>query len=155
VSPHLEGDGAWLKRDEIAQILANRLKGIPQAEALALIATTGALVAPVRTTIEALNDPEIVAGGMIRDVESNYGGHYRVAIEPIKMTRSPLVFERPSPALGEHTHDILAEIGFSEHKIEELLGRGVAFAASLDRKAGNDGGAPTPQPSFIAGSPVR
>src|SRR5262249_3223585 len=51
VSPHLEGDGAWLKRDEIAQILAGRLKEIPQAEALALIATTGALVAPVRTTI--------------------------------------------------------------------------------------------------------
>ena len=152
VSPHLEGDGAWLKRDEIAQILANRLKEIPQADALALIATTGALVAPVRTTIEALNDPEIVAGGMIREVESNYGGRYRVAIEPIKMTRAPLVFERPSPALGEHTQDILAEIGFSEDKIEELLSRGVAFAASVERAAVNAGGAPAPQQSFIVDS---
>jgi crotonobetainyl-CoA:carnitine CoA-transferase CaiB-like acyl-CoA transferase len=154
MSPHLEGDGAWLNRDEIAEILASRLKDMPQADALALIGGAGALVAPVRTTIEALNDPEIVAGGMVREVSSSYGGHYRVAIEPIKMTRAPLVFERPSPALGEHTQDILAEIGFSGDKIEELLGQGVAFSAGAAAERKN-GGASSPPQGFVAGSAAR
>jgi crotonobetainyl-CoA:carnitine CoA-transferase CaiB-like acyl-CoA transferase len=127
MSPHLEGDGAWLNRDEIARILATCLRDIPRAEALTILATTGAWIAPVRSTVEALNDPEIRANGIVRDVDSRYGGRYRVAIEPIKMTETPLAFERPSPALGEHTWEILCELGFSKEKIEGLIAHGVAL----------------------------
>jgi crotonobetainyl-CoA:carnitine CoA-transferase CaiB-like acyl-CoA transferase len=126
--PLLEGDGAWTNRNEIADIIKERLSKISQAEALSLAAVPGAWVAPVRTTAEALNDPEIVAGGMVREVESSYGGTYRVVVEPIKMTKAPLVFERASPALGEHTCEILQESGFSEGQIEQFLAQGIAFS---------------------------
>ncbi|HKF70505.1 MAG TPA: hypothetical protein VKB68_02050, partial [Stellaceae bacterium] len=56
------------------------------------------------------------------------------------------------PALGEHTRDVLAEVGFSEDKIEELLSRDVAFAASVEPAAVKAGGAPRSQQSPIAGS---
>jgi crotonobetainyl-CoA:carnitine CoA-transferase CaiB-like acyl-CoA transferase len=125
ISPHLAGDGAWFNRDAIAGILATRLRELPNAEALAMLAGTGAWVAPVRSTLEALEDPEL--RGMVREVESDYGGRHRVAVEPIKMTKAPLVFERPAPALGEHTFEILAELGLSKAEIEDLIAQGVAF----------------------------
>jgi crotonobetainyl-CoA:carnitine CoA-transferase CaiB-like acyl-CoA transferase len=74
-----------------------------QAGALTLVTATGAWVAPVRSTVEAHNDLQIVAGGMVRGADSSYGGSHGVVIEPFKMTKALLVFERPSPALGEHT----------------------------------------------------
>jgi crotonobetainyl-CoA:carnitine CoA-transferase CaiB-like acyl-CoA transferase len=125
ISPHLAGDGAWFNRDAIAGILATRLRELPNAEALAMLAGTGAWVAPVRSTLEALEDPEL--RGMVREVESDYGGRHRVAVEPIKMTKAPLVFERPAPALGEHTFEILAELGLTKAEIEDLIAQGVAF----------------------------
>jgi crotonobetainyl-CoA:carnitine CoA-transferase CaiB-like acyl-CoA transferase len=152
--PHLEGDGAWLNRDEIAHILRNRLSEIPQVEALSLLAIAGVWVAPVRTTVEALNDPEIVAGGMVREVESSYGGSYRVVVEPIKMTKAPLVFERPSPALGEHTWEILGEMGFSKGQIEAFLAQGIAFSSGTELSTTN-GEKSAPSQGFTAGSHAR
>ena len=81
----------------------------------------------MRTTVEALNDPEIVAGGMVREVESSYGGSHRVVVEPIKMTKAPLVFERPSPALGEHTSEVLTEGGLDAAEIAALIKSGVVI----------------------------
>jgi crotonobetainyl-CoA:carnitine CoA-transferase CaiB-like acyl-CoA transferase len=124
IAPLLEENGAWTRRDEIAAQLAKRLKTITTAEALNVIGATGALTAPVRTVLEALDDPDVVAAGVVHEIEHTFGGRYRVAIEPLKMTKSPLVVERPSPALGEHTREVLAEAGLSQHQINALLSSG-------------------------------
>jgi crotonobetainyl-CoA:carnitine CoA-transferase CaiB-like acyl-CoA transferase len=128
IMPLLEGNGAWLHRDQIAGLLAKRLKTLSSATALNIVGTTGALTARVRTVLEALNDPDVVATGMVRHVEHSYGDSYRVAIEPIKMTKSPLVVDRPSPALGEHTREILMETGLTRDQISGLFNSGAVRA---------------------------
>jgi crotonobetainyl-CoA:carnitine CoA-transferase CaiB-like acyl-CoA transferase len=128
IMPLLEGNGAWLHRDQIAGLLAKRLKTLSSAAALNIVGTTGALTARVRTVLEALNDPDVVATGMVRHIEHSYGNNYRVAIEPIKMTKSPLVVDRPSPALGEHTREILMEIGLTQDQISGLFNGGAVRA---------------------------
>jgi crotonobetainyl-CoA:carnitine CoA-transferase CaiB-like acyl-CoA transferase len=143
IVPLLEENGAWTRRDEIAALLARRLKTITSAEALKVIGATGALTAPVRTVLEALDDPDVIAAGVVHQIEHTYGQRYRVAIEPLKMTKSPLVVERPSPALGEHTREVLAEAGLSQHQIKALLSSGTVRTSDGEATTAASARAPT------------
>src|SRR5262249_60154342 len=80
-----------------------------------------AWAAPRRRLAEPLDDPAVQAAGIIQDVESPYGGKYRVITEPLKMQATPLVSERPAAAHGEHTREILAELGLSTEETAALL----------------------------------
>ncbi|MES0057201.1 CoA transferase [Mesorhizobium sp. M0078] len=128
IVPLLEGKGAWTKRDEIAAILSDRLRELTSDEALSCLAPTGILLAPVRTVGQALADPD-VASELIREVEHSYGGRYRVALEPLKLSGSPLVFDRPAPDLGEHSVEVLRESGVDQDRIEALLASGAVRAS--------------------------
>ncbi|MEI8703449.1 CaiB/BaiF CoA transferase family protein [Mesorhizobium sp. ISC15] len=123
IVPLLEGKGAWTKRDEIAAILSDRLRQLTSDDALSRLAPTGILLAPVRSIGEALADPD-VASELVRDVEHSYGGRYRVALEPLKLSGSPLVFDRPAPDLGEHSVEVLRESGIDPDRIEALIASG-------------------------------
>ncbi|WP_192357203.1 CaiB/BaiF CoA transferase family protein [Mesorhizobium mediterraneum] len=96
IIPLLEGKGAWTNRDQIAGILSGRLRQLTSDDALTRLAPTGILLAPVRSIDQALADPD-VAGQLVREVEHSYGGRYRVAVEPLKLSGSALVFDRPAP----------------------------------------------------------
>ena len=47
---------------------------------------------------------------------------------PVKLSRTPGAPAGPGPALGEHTQEVLASLGYSATEIEELLGSGAAAA---------------------------
>jgi crotonobetainyl-CoA:carnitine CoA-transferase CaiB-like acyl-CoA transferase len=53
-------------------------------------------------------------------------GAMRVAGVPIHFERSPGRIQRAPPVLGEHTSEILGELGYDQAAIEELLRRGIA-----------------------------
>ena len=44
---------------------------------------------------------------------------------PLKLSETPGTIRRPPPRLGEHTDEILAELGYSAAKIDELRQEGV------------------------------
>ncbi|WP_077068206.1 CaiB/BaiF CoA transferase family protein [Ensifer aridi] len=119
----LEGKGAWTERDKIAGILAQRIRQLSSEDAFARLSPTGILLAPVRTVEQALADPD-VARDLVREVAHTYGGKYRVAIEPLKLSASPLRFERPAPALGEHSVEVLREAGVELDRIDALVANG-------------------------------
>jgi crotonobetainyl-CoA:carnitine CoA-transferase CaiB-like acyl-CoA transferase len=75
-----------------------------------------------------LNDPAVLASGLIGEHESETFGSYRYVAEPITLTASPLQQSRPSPALGEHTREVLAELGYDASQIDRLIAAGVIFA---------------------------
>ena len=45
---------------------------------------------------------------------------------PIKLSRTPGAIHTPAPALGEHTREVLAEAGYSEQEVGEMLDSGAA-----------------------------
>ncbi len=45
---------------------------------------------------------------------------------PVKLSRTPGAPAGPGPALGEHTRDVLAALGYSEEEIGSLLEAGAA-----------------------------
>ncbi|MER9274065.1 CoA transferase [Mesorhizobium sp. M0643] len=128
IVPLLKGKGAFTNRDQIAEHLSKKIRQLTTDEVLSSITPTGILLAPVRSVGEALADPD-VARDLIREVNHSYGGSYRVAVEPLKFSGSPLVFGRPAPDLGEHSVEVLRESGVDPDRIEALIASGAVRAS--------------------------
>ncbi|MDH4145973.1 MAG: CoA transferase [Acidimicrobiia bacterium] len=66
---------------------------------------------PANTIAEVLEDPQIQASGAFVEVEADDGSTYRSVNSPVTFRGNPLTRTRHSPAVGEHTTEVLAEIG--------------------------------------------
>jgi crotonobetainyl-CoA:carnitine CoA-transferase CaiB-like acyl-CoA transferase len=123
----LSEQGMKAHRDEIAQILADAFRTHPLAAALALAEEAGIWAAPVRSLAEALADPVVAASGLVQETESVYAGRHRFVREPVSLPASPLRCSRPAPAHGEHTVEVLRELGYGEKEIGTLVAEGAAI----------------------------
>ncbi|MBX6392981.1 MAG: CoA transferase, partial [Burkholderiales bacterium] len=48
---------------------------------------------------------------------------------PVKFSQTPGTVRRPAPLLGEHTYEVLQEVGYSRAEIDALVAQGAAVAA--------------------------
>jgi len=71
------------------------------------------LCAPVKTLEQALDDPQTAHNGMIFDLDPTAGGPVRLVGSPISMSDAPVTVRNAPPKLGEHTADVLAELGLA------------------------------------------
>jgi crotonobetainyl-CoA:carnitine CoA-transferase CaiB-like acyl-CoA transferase len=75
---------------------------------------------------DALEDDAVQVSGVIREVEAPYGGRYRIVTEPLKMSAAPLAIDGLASALGEHTREVLSELGLSGADVDAMLDSGAA-----------------------------
>jgi crotonobetainyl-CoA:carnitine CoA-transferase CaiB-like acyl-CoA transferase len=113
---------------ELASILGERFKTRPTAEWLALLEEGGVPAGPVASIGEMLEFPQTLARDMVVEVEHSKLGPVRTICFPVKFSDTPTAIERGAPLLGEHTRDVLAELGYTDEEIEELIGSGAARA---------------------------
>jgi formyl-CoA transferase len=79
---------------------------------------------PINEYAQTFADPQIRARGMIVEVEHPVLGPLRTLGSPIKMSATPPVADRRAPLLGEHTREVLAEIGYGEKEIAAIVAEG-------------------------------
>jgi crotonobetainyl-CoA:carnitine CoA-transferase CaiB-like acyl-CoA transferase len=65
---------------------------------------------PINTIGQMFADPQTIARGMRLDLNDGHGNTLPSVRAPMLMSATPLVYDRPSPRLGEHTEEILAEL---------------------------------------------
>ena len=65
-------------------------------------------------------DRQVGAREMVIETDHPVLGRLRTLGSPIKLSRTPPDATRRAPLLGEHTHEVLAEFGFSEQEIDRL-----------------------------------
>jgi len=76
---------------------------------------------PVYNLDEALNDPQVTARKIIGRMKfSGSGKPVPIANTPLHLSASPSELRRSAPALGEHTAEVLSELGFSPEEIESF-----------------------------------
>ncbi len=78
------------------------------------------LCARVNSIDEALADPQVVHNGMIVEMRHRDVGSIKTVGIPVKMEGTPGSVRLAPPRLGEHTREVLAEIGFTSEEIETL-----------------------------------
>jgi crotonobetainyl-CoA:carnitine CoA-transferase CaiB-like acyl-CoA transferase len=118
---------------------ANRAALVPQVEAvlktkpaeqwLPLLAEAQVPAGPIATVPEALASPEATARGLVVEQPHPSLGTLRTVAQPLALTKTPPAYRRPPPAVGEHSREILAELGLAPAEIEALVAQGVVGAA--------------------------
>ena len=84
---------------------------------------------------EVFDDPHMIARGIVRDVEHPRLGSMRAVRNPILFDHDSPSVDRHAPMLGEHSEEVLSELGYSVGKINELFAAGVT-AGGQRRTAG-------------------
>jgi crotonobetainyl-CoA:carnitine CoA-transferase CaiB-like acyl-CoA transferase len=91
-----------------------------------------AMIEPVLHLDEALDSALVREREMVVEVEQPEIGTVRQLGPPVKLSRTPARGDRPAPAFGEHTDEVLREIGYSAEQIEAMMGSGAAAGPSAD-----------------------
>lgn len=121
--------GVAMIQDEHAQTRA-----VAVAEGLARMTTQDAYremvaaevpAAPVLTHPEVLVDPQVVHNGCIIEAEHPVYGRYRRVRPAARFSKTQADLTRPSPLYGEHSDEILEELGTSTEVRAQLRKRGV------------------------------
>ncbi|WP_296745105.1 CaiB/BaiF CoA-transferase family protein [Mesorhizobium sp.] len=97
-------------RTKLRGTIVEALKTLDRDQLLAKLDTAGVPASPINTIGQMFDDPQTVARGMRLDLDDGHGNRLPSVRAPMVMSGTPLVYERPSPRLGEHTQEILAEL---------------------------------------------
>ena len=87
------------------------------------LAGAGIPAAPVATVAEALADPQVLARDMIAGFD-HASGRLRTVGSPIKLSETPVTYRLAPPHLGQHTHAIMAELGYQDASIGDMRAAG-------------------------------
>ncbi|MFC4024047.1 CaiB/BaiF CoA transferase family protein [Oceanobacillus longus] len=97
-------------KKEIQEIIGQKT----QAEWMETFSHVDTCVAPVNSFEDMVNDPQVQARDMIKNVHHDEHGTMKQIGIPIKLSETPGEIRHQAPKLGEHTDEILSEIGISK-----------------------------------------
>lgn len=94
-------------------------------EAIAALETARVPAGPVYTMAEALADAHVKASGIFTNVDYPGIGKAPVAATPVKLSATPGTVRTRPPLLGEHTGEVLHELGYSDDEVAAMKKEGV------------------------------
>ncbi|AEH87939.1 CaiB/BaiF CoA transferase family protein [Mesorhizobium opportunistum] len=97
-------------RVKLREHMIEALKSWDRDPLLAKLEAASVPASPINTIGQMFADPQTIARGMRLDLDDGHGNRLPSVRAPMVMSGTPLVYERPSPRLGEHTQEILAEL---------------------------------------------
>lgn len=90
----------------------------------------GVPAGPVMSITEMHADPQALARDMIVSTDHPIAGQVKTIGHPVKFSETPGGVKRPAPLMGQHTAEVLSEIGYSESEIALMAAAGVIKLAN-------------------------
>ena len=113
------------RRDEVFHELERRIQRRTTDEWLEIMLGLDIWCAPVREQDEVADDPQVRHLGAFTEIEHPRAGSVKVTDVPFRMSATPGAIRRPAPLTGQHSREILRELGYSGTALEELFADGV------------------------------
>ena len=110
-------------RDEITRILDQALSERSTEQWLEILSGT-VPVAPVNDIAQALDNPFVAGEGLLQSLTHPTDGTYRMVANPVRSSEGETP-SQPAPGLGQHTNDLLDELGYSKERIDGLRDKSI------------------------------
>jgi crotonobetainyl-CoA:carnitine CoA-transferase CaiB-like acyl-CoA transferase len=112
-------------RKTLETLLEARFLTASTADWLARLEAAGVPAGPILAYDQVFADPQVIAREMAVPVDHPRAGPTRVLGIPLKLSATPGRVRRPAPTLGQHTDEVLGELGYDAAAIRDLRSRGV------------------------------
>ena len=112
-------------RAELNALIAERLRARTTAEWVEALNQAGVPCGPVYRMDEVFADPQVEHLAMTEPVQHPALGRLDILRNAVRMTGAPATVRTPSPDAGDHTAEVLAELGYPQAEIDRLREQGV------------------------------
>ena len=110
---------------ELISILDQRFATKTRDQWVNILEEENCIFTPIQTPLEVSNDPQAIANHYFIDVHHPAWGKIKMVGFPWDFSETPALWRREAPAFGQHTEEILLELGYSKEDIAKFRNEGV------------------------------
>ncbi|HET7578316.1 MAG TPA: CaiB/BaiF CoA-transferase family protein [Bacillales bacterium] len=107
-------------RETLIPMLEEAMKTKTSKEWLSLFNEKGIPCGPINNMAQLFNEEQVKAREMLVEVDHTTAGKIPLVGSPLKFSRTPVEIDRHPPLAGEHTEEVLHELGMTEQEIQDL-----------------------------------
>ena len=91
---------------------------------LDMLEDAGVPCGPILNYAQVFDDPHVRHRGMVQQLDHPVGGRINQLGPPVKLSATPARVRRPAPTFGQHTAEVLGELGYDQAAIKQLAAVG-------------------------------
>jgi len=117
--------------DELKALLSEVFKTNTRQHWLDQLVASDVPCAPINTLEEVFDDAQVQTLDMHRTITHPVKGEVHLAAPGVNLSETPLEWELAPPMLGEHTNEILADLGYRDDEVASLFANGVISNSTI------------------------